>query len=242
MLSLSMPDTPLAFNATLRTAQEVEDAVAGLKRLGLKPHPAWEKNWDLYRAILFVTQHMTKNATILDAGARWSPILQRLEQLGYERLFACDTEQEERGKRSRLKALLRPSKIRFTQTDITQAGLRDDAFDVVTCISVIEHGVDPVTYFREVARILKPGGMLITSTDYWCESIDTTGIYPYGERYGQMKVFTPSEIRDLVTMAAQSGLRLFEDLHLDCQERVVTWERVGRQYTFTFWVLQKDNA
>ena len=40
-------------------------------------------------------------------------------------------------------------------------------------MSVIEHGVPLKPYFEEMYRLLKPGGILITSTDYYPEPIDT---------------------------------------------------------------------
>jgi len=43
------------------------------------------------------------------------------------------------------------------------AGLpyRDAAFDVVTCIAVLEHVFDPIALVHELARVLKPNGQLI---------------------------------------------------------------------------------
>jgi SAM-dependent methyltransferase len=40
-----------------------------------------------------------------------------------------------------------------------------NTFDFVTSLSVIEHGVDIHKYFMEMNRILKKGGLLLTSTD-----------------------------------------------------------------------------
>ncbi len=41
----------------------------------------------------------------------------------------------------------------------------DDAFDVVMSTDVIHHVRDRVAYFREAARVLRPGGHLVTVTD-----------------------------------------------------------------------------
>jgi len=43
----------------------------------------------------------------------------------------------------------------------------DDFFDVVYSKSFVEHLYQPVKYFEEVIRILKPGGRLITLTPDW---------------------------------------------------------------------------
>lgn len=41
---------------------------------------------------------------------------------------------------------------------------RDQAFDVVTCIEVIEHVEDQFRLVRELSRLVRPGGLLILST------------------------------------------------------------------------------
>jgi SAM-dependent methyltransferase len=50
-----------------------------------------------------------------------------------------------------------------------QGGLRDAeldtaSFDVVTMWDVVEHLLDPLSDLREVARVLKPGGVLLAHT------------------------------------------------------------------------------
>lgn len=40
----------------------------------------------------------------------------------------------------------------------------DEAFDVIACRSVIEHLRDPIPFFAEVARVLKPGGAMYCLT------------------------------------------------------------------------------
>ncbi len=47
-------------------------------------------------------------------------------------------------------------------------------FDYITSLSVIEHGVNIENYFKEMNRVLKKGGMLLTSTDYWYDKINNS--------------------------------------------------------------------
>jgi SAM-dependent methyltransferase len=225
-------------NKTLKTKEEIDLAIRALRLVGLRPHPdAHEKNWDLWLAINFIKTELPKSAAILDAGARWSPILRRLEDLGYQNLWACDLKSSVR---ETLQRFVRRSKIRFLQSDLTKTPFPDQTFAAVTCVSVIEHGVEPEDYFREMSRILKPGGYLITSTDYWCEPVDTKGIFPFGPAFGEMKVFDPAGIRNLVRMARGYGLHLTEPLALECQDKVVHWKDVNIRYTFVFFVLQRQ--
>ena len=53
--------------------------------------------------------------------------------------------------------------------DLEKTNFKDNMFDFITSLSVIEHGVNIQNYFREMNRILKKDGMLLTSTDYWPE-------------------------------------------------------------------------
>lgn len=47
---------------------------------------------------------------------------------------------------------------------ISHLPFRDDSFDLVTANMVVEHLDAPETQFREIARILKPGGLFILHT------------------------------------------------------------------------------
>lgn len=225
-------------SATLRDPREVDDAIDRLRRLGLTPHPdVPAKSWDMALALETIVRDIPMQGRILDVGARWSPIIERLELLGYRDIWACDLE---RSWRDDLRRFTRRSKVRFRQADLTDTGLPSASFDGITSMSVIEHGVDPDAYFAEMARLLRPGGLLITSTDFWCEPVPTDGIYPYGPRFGQMRVFGPDDIRQFVEMAGRAGLRFDGELDLRCEERVVTWQRVGRSYTFTYFELRRE--
>jgi len=44
--------------------------------------------------------------------------------------------------------------------------VEDDAFELVLCVQVVEHLLDPAQGLRELARVLAPGGTLILSTDH----------------------------------------------------------------------------
>ena len=51
--------------------------------------------------------------------------------------------------------------------DLEKTGFQNNTFDFVTSLSVIEHGINIENYFKEMNRILKKEGLLLTSTDYW---------------------------------------------------------------------------
>ena len=53
------------------------------------------------------------------------------------------------------------SRVRFVETDLRAPGLREGAFDVVTCSGVLHHTPDPEASFRAVARLARPGGFVV---------------------------------------------------------------------------------
>jgi SAM-dependent methyltransferase len=52
-------------------------------------------------------------------------------------------------------------RVRFVETDLRRPGLRARAFDVVHCSGVLHHTPDPAASFRAVARLARPGGVIV---------------------------------------------------------------------------------
>ncbi|KPK99237.1 MAG: hypothetical protein AMJ95_00390 [Omnitrophica WOR_2 bacterium SM23_72] len=57
---------------------------------------------------------------------------------------------------------------RIFQGDLLDAHFAGDHFDAVTLFDVIEHGMKPLETFKEIYRILKPGGIVAISTVNTC--------------------------------------------------------------------------
>jgi SAM-dependent methyltransferase len=51
--------------------------------------------------------------------------------------------------------------VHFVETDLRAPGLRRDVFDVVICSGVLHHTPEPRTSFASVARLVRPGGVLV---------------------------------------------------------------------------------
>jgi glycosyltransferase involved in cell wall biosynthesis len=221
-------------NTVLKTEQEVKESIENLKKLKLYPHGDQPKNWDCYRAFSFILNYGSPNAMILDVGsAEYCVILPWLELYGYLNLFGCDISFKEDFKKG---------KIHYSKQDLQKTNFDSCSFDFITSISVIEHGVDIHTYLKEMSRLLKPGGYLLTSTDYWPEPIDTEGLYPYGKALGEMKIYTRKDIDELVQIAQEYGLELTYPIDFLYKDKVVYWERVDKRFTFIFFVLRnKEN-
>jgi len=156
-------------------------------------------------------------------------VLPWLYQYGYRNLTGIDLVYA---------APIRRGPIRYEFGDMTKTQFADAAFDVICSMSVIEHGVDVPRYFAEAARLLRPGGLLITSTDCWRDHVDTRGQTAYG---APIKIFTMHEIAGMITAAQGFGLRSLRELDLDCDQPAVKWARFGLEFTFVCFTLVRGS-
>jgi len=51
--------------------------------------------------------------------------------------------------------------VRFVESDLNRPGLKAGAFDVVYCSGVLHHTPDPRAAFAQVARLARPGGLVV---------------------------------------------------------------------------------
>jgi SAM-dependent methyltransferase len=91
---------------------------------------------------------------VLDIGAGEGALTKRLHELGFD-VSACD---------------LFPEHFAFGEVECRRADLaealpyEDGSFDAAVAVEVTEHLLDPGRFFAECARVLKRGGMLVTTT------------------------------------------------------------------------------
>lgn len=215
-------------NKVLLSQTELEQVLQECRRLDLPLHPDPQKNWDSAIALASILRRTDCNARILDAGsATYSRLLHWLYFYGYKNLTGINLVFD------------RPfhwGPVHFKPGDITATAFPDNFFDAISCISVIEHQVDVESYLREMRRILKPGGVLITSTDYFDPPLDTSAKSAYG---GPVKIFSRAEIEAILHQAGDLGFSVSGDLDLTCQEKVVHWEKQDLDYTFVIFTLVK---
>ena len=79
-------------------------------------------------------------------------------------------------------------KIDVSTQDMTKLTYPDNFFDIVVCTSVIEHTYNQCEWngdkvsIKELARVLKPGGIMLLSTDMTKESKWISGTFYYSEK------------------------------------------------------------
>ena len=217
----------------LQTRLETDAATALVESLGLPSHHDSQKNWDTFKCVAYIASTGDKQTPVLDAGSGARVVAPRwLRQLGYQNVYACDMQGAQ-------KDLYKNIGIHFSVQDLTATNYEDAFFQAVTCISVIEHNVPLDKFAAEMARVLKPGGLLLVSTDYWSEPVDCSGIYPYGYEVGEMKIITPADMTEFSRMAASHGLEPCQPLQFETTDKAVRWERTDRDYTFYFAAYRK---
>lgn len=212
-------------NKALETEAEVTETLQRLYRLGLVVHQDYQKSWDAFRAFSVVMAEGNKRSAVLDMGAsEYGVILNWLHLYGLRDLHGCDLS---------FATEFRRGSIHYTPQNIERTGYPSARFDFITCLSVVEHGVRLDAFFREAARLLKPGGYLLVSMDYWNEPIDTSSLYD-DWYHCPVRIFTPDAAGEMIRIAAESGLAPTEPVDLTCGDRVVHWARFGLRYTFLF--------
>lgn len=216
--------------AVLKSGEEVQESFEQVQRLGLPPASDLPKNWDSLAALDLILQKTDTRSPIFDAGGEWySVILPWLCLYGYKNLTVGNLVFDKK---------IRRGTVVYEHSDITRTKFSSGSFDAVTCLSVIEHGVDLNAYFKEMSRIIRDGGILITSTDYYDTPIDTKGQEAYGV---PIHIFTRDEINRAFELAARYGFSLMSPIELRSPEKVVHWEQHDLRYTFVIFSLQKSS-
>lgn len=226
----------------LRSVDEVEAAQVAVRRLGLVPNPHSIKSWDNLLAVrLIAGLDLKRDDPVVDLGSRSGILLTWLSQLGYRNLSGCDLQTPFPPLRSALKAgLWRTAALggaayvrnhrRMFKAPVENTGLPSHRYAVVTSMSVIEHGVDLPRFFSEAARLLRPGGTLVVSTDYWPTLIDIGSLRRVAASHGPDRIFDRDAVIRLCDVARTADFVVPSNLDLDAGEPVVDFS--GFRYTF----------
>ena len=242
---------PMAYNSVLRNSLEVNMAKKQLKKMGLFSHHGPEKSWDTFKMIEIINA-ADRNSNILDVGCNGSPILPMLKRLGFRNLYGCDFVLRPRYNATFMKIACRfykkdylpvvqmynDSDIKLSIQNLEKTNYPDNMFGFITSLSVIEHGININQYFKEMTRLLKNGGYLLTSTDYWPEKITSTK--KVISKNLPDRVFSNDEIEGIIKVGESYGLKLIEPMDYSYGQKVVSWKKTGLEYTFIFFAMRKD--
>jgi ubiquinone/menaquinone biosynthesis C-methylase UbiE len=117
-------------------------------------HPGWRPATEVYEAL--IRERLRSGLTVLDVGCGRGGVL---EQLGEAVSMPMGLDPDPVSLREhRLPNLARAA----GKADALP--LRDNSVDIVTCSWVLEHLTDPGSVFREIRRVLRPGGAFVFLT------------------------------------------------------------------------------
>jgi len=197
------------------------------------PAPPWEmfKSWDVANVLDIAEQRFPQRvAPMLDLGCYNSAILWVLHRRGFHPLYGCDLN-------PLCKWMPYWNSISYEAGDLTHTSYPDHSFSLITCLSVIEHGVPIDALVTEVKRLLKPGGIFIFTTDY-----DATGnshqVAPESRPFNlDWKIYSRLDLWEIIGKFECAGLSLLDpnsvaDKH---EARPISWE--GQSYTFVMVAL-----
>ena len=168
-----------------------------------------------------------RTARIMDLGAFNSEVLSVLHAMGFRQLTGMDMNPE-------IADMPHADEISYRVGDFLRAPFPDGSFDVLTAISVIEHGFDGKVLLAEMSRLLAPGGCLVASFDYWPDKIDTSGTRFFDMEW---RIFSRGEVEELIAQAGNFGLHPDGQLSFDVDERPI--HCADRDYTFGWIALRK---
>jgi SAM-dependent methyltransferase len=194
----------------------------------LRPDPI--KTWDVELALEAIEASVARDDAILDMGSIGCAVLPALSQLGYRRLYGVDLD-------PRVLQMPFHDVIDYSIQDMNATNFDDASFSAITSISALEHGLHADALWHEVARLLRPGGVFLFSTDYWPEKIDTSTTPLFDLPW---TIFDADEIVALVHGAADHGLRPVGGLErtmLAAGEKPIHF--LDRDYTFLFGALTR---
>jgi len=223
----------MKYNSVLKDMQEVDESIEYLKSVNLFPHQDKIKSWDTSKMI-HILNKADRRSYVLDVGCNDCPILPMLSILGFKELYGCDINIS-----SSFVSKLDTyglSKDSVGIQNLENTTYENEMFDYVTSLSVIEHGVSIEKYFKEMSRILKKEGLLLTSTDFWEEKLDTSNSCFFGS---PDIIFSLNEIKDAINIAEKNGFELIEPMDFTCKEKFVTGFHNDVDYTFLFFVFKK---
>jgi len=226
----------------LQDWRQIGQATKYLGNKDLPRHITAEKNWDLSQLHTLCCS-LDRTARIIDLGCGGLCTLTLLSAMGFENLLGVDLHVSCVDRCRQLRRMWRDRTakppFRLYSRDLMRTGFPAASFDLATCISVIEHGVDSEIFLREASRILKPGGLLFVTADYWA---DPTDVPDAPDQYGQAwRILSRKDIEDFLTLAGRRGFEPYEgSLIPDCADRCLLWQK--KEFTAIAVVLRKTDG
>ena len=220
-----LPD-PKPINCALQTMAEIIQCTEELQNYKLIAHPLSCKNWDIARLIGRV-----QDGDMLDMGSSGgSCILENSHLVGIEgRKIGIDLEYTE--------DKVSPEGIEFKKMDLMKTTFEDKSFQTVFCLSVLEHSVIYSELAKECGRLLKSGGQLFITCDYFDPSPDTSLTKLYALDW---TILDRNAILRLIDEMKKEGLSITSEPNFTTTEAVInpTYCSPVQGVSYSFFVME----
>ena len=226
--------------AVLKDWREVGEYINALELDGLPLHSTPQKNWD-HAVIRKILSPMDRAVPIIDLGCGRGYTLKFLRALGFTNLWGIDLALDWALLAHETRVMVRERRLsppyHLKRGSICASTLPSNSFTVALSVSTIEHGVDLDAFMTEAWRLLDQSGVLILTTDYWHQKIDTAdAAHAFGLPW---KIFDLQEVLALVESARKVGFELLDGPASipSCDAAPVVWQ--NRRYTFIALAFRK---
>ncbi|MFZ4713408.1 MAG: class I SAM-dependent methyltransferase [Bacteriovoracaceae bacterium] len=165
---------------------------------------AINKSWDVYRILKTIEKFKPKKETpIYDMGSYNCEIPLALWSQGYRNLYAADFNPLGRS------INWYGNNIKFRQENFYESTIEKHSLEVITALSVIEHGFEQVNFFKVCNDLLKSGGLVLITTDFHQKKI---AIDPKFTIFNlSYMIFSKEEILSLIDEAKLNGFELIDN-------------------------------
>ncbi|MBC7430415.1 MAG: methyltransferase domain-containing protein [Bacteriovorax sp.] len=220
-------------DSSTKFARRVYQALYWLRFRKPAEQVAVNKSWDVL-TILKTIQKMKpdKNTAIYDMGSYNCEIPLALWWSGYRNIMAADFNPIGRA------INWYGNKIQFRQENFYKSTVASQSLDVITALSVIEHGFEQVNFFKVCHGLLKPDGLVLITTDFHAEKIK---IDPNFKIFNlSYMIFSNEEILKLVEEAKSNGFELISsELKNGWTNSEYPIDFLGHQMSFVFLGFKK---
>ena len=207
-------------NEFLKNRDQINQSTRWLKENGYLSHPLQCKDWELYNVTRAIGQ-----GDLLDMGADGSFVLHNAKN---KKRVGIDL--------ALVEGVNKAEGAEYHQGDLMATPFEDGTFDEIVSCSVIEHAVDLDTFAKETSRLLKKGGRLIVSFDYWPEPLDTSQIKLYSLDWS---ILCKEDVVRLLQVCRETDLALSGPMDWRVEEAVITPQYCSpANVSYTFGLLE----
>ena len=225
ILSLITPFTNLC--KFLCNESEINECTTYLDENGYICHSINAKNWDIAHIVTDLS-----DGNFLDMGSSDSYILENVIKKGVKgEKYGIDLRKPDNP----------IEHVNYIVGDLMNTTLKDNFFQNITCLSVIEHEVDFDKFALEVSRLLIDQGKLYLTFDYWEPKV-ISQIKLYGLKWNPLD---QNDVNTLVKTLKSYNLNLVQNIKWKTGEAVINPMNHSpdstKSYTFGMLLFQKNS-